>query len=317
MDTKRRIIVQIGQLYETEFNRMTSQALTPKQLADAIGVSESSLKRWADEGVIRSTRTAGGHRRIPVAEAIRFVRESGSTLVNPSILGLPDIESVVDRMPARAEMPQRLASYLTAGSAREARGLIMACYMSGVSLAELFDTIVAPAMHQIGELWRHDPHGVFIEHRATDLCLQSINQLRAMQTVNVSAPAAVGAAPSRDPYLIPSMMSAAVLTAEGMNAVNLGPNTPASSLVQAAHLHHAALVWLSLSASEDIELINPYVAELLEGLQNTHARIVIGGRSRSLVTAVEADRMIIVGLMSDLATFARGVMKATLPAHGR
>ena len=288
---------------------MTTQVLTPKELAEAIGVSQSSLKRWADDGVIRYSRTAGGHRRIPVAEAIRFVRESGSTIVRPEILGLPDIQSVIGQMPARAETPARLASYFTAGSAREARGLLLASYMSGVSVAEIFDQIIAPAMHQIGELWRHDDQGVFIEHRATDICLQAINQLRTMLLVNDDAPAAVGGAPSGDPYLIPSMMSAIVLVAEGMHAVNLGANTPVSAMIHAARKHDAAMVWLSLSATEKLDTIEPYVMQLLEGLSDLEVRLVVGGRSRSLITNVDADRLIVVSSMADLATFARGVMQ--------
>ena len=46
--------------------------LSPRQLAVAIGVSESSLKRWADDGRLAVERTAGGHRRIPLPEAVRW-----------------------------------------------------------------------------------------------------------------------------------------------------------------------------------------------------------------------------------------------------
>ena len=62
--------------------------LTPKDLADAIGASESALRRWIDGGRIRMSRTAGGHRRIPLQEAIRFIRQTGATIVRPELLGL-------------------------------------------------------------------------------------------------------------------------------------------------------------------------------------------------------------------------------------
>jgi len=63
--------------------------LSPKEFAEAIGVSQSSIKRWTDEGRIEAARTAGGHRRIPIAEAVRFVRETGASVVQPQALGLP------------------------------------------------------------------------------------------------------------------------------------------------------------------------------------------------------------------------------------
>ena len=62
--------------------------LSPKELADAIGVSESSLKRWADAGRLQVARTEGGHRRIPIAEAVRFIRDTGAVVVRPDLLGL-------------------------------------------------------------------------------------------------------------------------------------------------------------------------------------------------------------------------------------
>ena len=62
--------------------------LSPRDLADAIGVSESSLKRWADAGKIQVSRTDGGHRRIPLAEAVRFIRATGAQVVRPDILGI-------------------------------------------------------------------------------------------------------------------------------------------------------------------------------------------------------------------------------------
>src|SRR3954467_11206793 len=106
---------------------LRTSLLTPKQLADAIGASESSLRRWVDAGSIRMSRTAGGHRRIPVAEAIRFIRESGATVVRPDLLGLDEIGSPGDASGVVAAVPdeQRLFDALAAGERRVAGALIL------------------------------------------------------------------------------------------------------------------------------------------------------------------------------------------------
>src|SRR5271165_4212340 len=67
--------------------------LTPKELADAIGASESSVRRWVDAGDIRMSRTAGGHRRILLPDAIQFIRKMGAAIVRPELLGLTDLNS--------------------------------------------------------------------------------------------------------------------------------------------------------------------------------------------------------------------------------
>ena len=67
---------------------MSADLLTPKDLADAIGASERSVRRWLDAGTVKVTRTAGGHRRIALEEAVRFIRASGQQVVRPEILGV-------------------------------------------------------------------------------------------------------------------------------------------------------------------------------------------------------------------------------------
>jgi excisionase family DNA binding protein len=49
--------------------------VTLGEAAEALGLSASTLRRWADRGEIGSVRTAGGHRRFPVAEVQRMMVE--------------------------------------------------------------------------------------------------------------------------------------------------------------------------------------------------------------------------------------------------
>jgi excisionase family DNA binding protein len=64
-------------------------AVTTRQAAQALGVSEASLKRWCDQGLLPSVRTPGGHRRLPLDGVVQFIRERRLALVRPSLLGLP------------------------------------------------------------------------------------------------------------------------------------------------------------------------------------------------------------------------------------
>src|SRR3954469_3517187 len=127
--------------------------LTTNDVAMAIGASESSLRRWTNSGVIRTSRTVGGHRRIPVAEAIRFIRESGATVVRPDLLGLDEIGSPGDASGVVAAVPdeQRLFDALGAGERRVAGGLILSWYLAGRTLADLFDGPIRAAMHRVGD----------------------------------------------------------------------------------------------------------------------------------------------------------------------
>jgi len=284
------------------------EQLSPKDVAEAIGVSESSLKRWVDDGLIRGSRTAGGHRRIPRAEAIRFIREHQSPVVKPRVLGFPDVEAVTDDLPAAADEADRLFTYLYEGAERAARGLILALYLRGRSVAELCDGPIRSAMERVGALWQHSAEGIFYEHRATDICLSAINQLRLNIEVGDDAPVGVGGGPSGDPYLLASMMVATVLRDEGWRTVNLGPNTPTESFVQAAREHEARLVWISVSDESAGPVVAEHVVDVADGVAGLDACVVVGGRGLERVDMPHRANMFQGVSMTQAAAFARGMM---------
>jgi MerR family transcriptional regulator, light-induced transcriptional regulator len=219
--------------------------LSPKELADALGVSESSLKRWVDAGKIRAMKTDGGHRRIALSEAVRFVRDTGAPVARPELLGMPEIAIANQRT---LQGVDQLLDYLLEGDVVGARGWLLARYLGGDSVPVLCDGPIADAMHAVGELWKHDHSGIFIEHRATDVCLQALAHLRGTFEPSPNAVLAIGGTPEDDPYLLPSFMAATVIAAAGMRAMNLGPDTPVAALQHAVAAHQPRLVWISASA---------------------------------------------------------------------
>src|ERR1700712_5534980 len=131
--------------------------LTSKEIAEAIGRSESSLRRWTNRRGIRAARTVGGHRRIAMSEAIRFVRETGATVVRPDLLGLPDTPTTEGGAPlGDRSLEQRLYDALHAGDVGGARGCVVGLSLGGMSVAAICDGPVRHAMERIGELWRDD-----------------------------------------------------------------------------------------------------------------------------------------------------------------
>ena len=254
--------------------------LSTRELSDALGVSESSLKRWIDAGKIAASRTEGGHRRVALAEALRFIRESGSAVVRPDVLGLPA---------AKARGPERLVDYLRAGDVPGAGAWLTARYLEGATVASLADGPIREAMHAVGELWLHDADGVFVEHRATDACLQAIAQLRAMLPAPPPrAPCAVGGAPAGDPYLVASQLAAMVAVEAGMRAVNLGPDVPVSALVRAVSELKPAMVWISISSPLPAPLATA-LARALDQLPRATS-VIVGGREAAGVKLPERVR---------------------------
>jgi MerR family transcriptional regulator, light-induced transcriptional regulator len=288
--------------------------LSPKVLALAIGVSESSLKRWADEGRLTVERTAGGHRRIPLAEAVHFIRRSGLTPVRPELLRLPGDALVAGRQAAdRATAAERLYDALLRDRSAEARSLLLSLYLDGASLAWLCDDVIRGALARIGDLWQHDARGVFLEHRAIETCTRSLVQLRLLLPAAADdAPRAVGGAFEGDVYQIPSAMAALVLAGTGYSAENLGADTPATALVAALQHYRPRLIWLSFSAPPR----NPRDAgRALDELADEagDAALVVGGRGAGDVPLPDRPDVHRLGSMAELSAFARGLVAPPRP----
>ncbi len=265
--------------YETRKRSVRKTLLSPKELALAIGVSESTLKRWADEGLVQVSRTAGGHRRIPMPEALRFVRESKATIVRPDILQLHELAAVQQEVTSGRSTDEAVFAALKEGQAHRVRGLILGAYVAGRSLAAVFDGPLRDSLHRLGDLWHHDEQGILIEHRATDLCIQAINQLRSLLNPAAdNAPLALGGACSNDPYILPSLMAATVLAEAGWRDMNFGPDTPVEVLMRAAERYQPRLVWRSCSVETDRDALGADMEHLADFLATRHIVLVVGGR---------------------------------------
>ncbi|HBE67455.1 MAG TPA: hypothetical protein DDW52_04830 [Planctomycetaceae bacterium] len=250
--------------------------LSTSDFASALGISESSVRRLADSGLLEIHRTQGGHRRIPVAEAVRYVRETGAAVTRPELLGIVDTKEAA----SKRDFSDLLHNALAEGSAIESFTLMQAMREAGYSIAQLCDGPIRDAMLAIGSRWPSDKRSIFIEHRATIICVQSLCQIRmSIPNPSKNAPSALGAAPQDDPYLLPSLMVSLVLHDCGYAETNLGPNTPVDVLTDAVEDEQPDLVWLALNNPVRSRQLTREIDDLAKTVQRYRGKLFIGGKN--------------------------------------
>ena len=132
-----------------------NELLTPRQVSRAIGVSESSVKRWCDKGTIPTRYTAGGHRRIMLGGLLDFLRESKHALANPELLGLPPVAG--DDGGSLERVGQHLTEVLLAGETDVARRITLDLYLANHDVSAICDEVFRPAFKEIWQplgVWR-------------------------------------------------------------------------------------------------------------------------------------------------------------------
>lgn len=255
-----------------------TRLLTPKQVAKAIGVSESSLKRWCDKGLIPMNCTAGGHRRLPIGGVLDFIRKQRHGLVDATAIGLPPDTgkrrlSIADAGPIAREA-------LVSGDEPAVRQVVLDLFLEGYRSSTICDQVLTPAFYDIGALWECGKAEVYQERRACRMCMNMLHELRQMLNPHSSkGPLALGGTPEGDFYEVPTTMVELVMLQEGWQATSLGSSLPFSTMSVAIVEHRPALFWLSVSHIANEE---KFLAEYMPFFETAVAHktiVAVGGRA--------------------------------------
>ncbi|MDC0934989.1 helix-turn-helix domain-containing protein [Pirellulales bacterium] len=232
--------------------------LTPKQVARAIDVSESSVKRWCDKGVISTQYTAGGHRRIAMSALIEFLRDRKYELTHPEALGLPPTSGQTTRVIDRAR--QQLIAALLSGDEPRCLQIAIDLYLAEHSISVICDDVFATVFREIGDRWACGDAEVYQERRGCEISLHVLHELRSLLApLPADAPLAIGCAPSCDQYSLGTSMAELVLRDGRWNAISFGDNLPLDTISAAIGEYRPKLFWLSCShIAEETEFLACY-----------------------------------------------------------
>ena len=286
---------------------VVNESLSPKQVARAIGVSESSLKRWCDRGLIPMIRTAGGHRRLPVSGVLRFLRQSGQELAHPEVLGLPARTGKTEWTLNQAR--NELMTALVAGEEALGRQIIFDLFLANHQLSVLFDDVVAAAFREIGKRWEDGQCEVYQERRACEIMLHVFAELRSAfpQPVN-DAPRAIGGTLEGDWYQLASTMAELILRETGYNAAALGASLPVETLIAAMDQNQPKLLWISVSYIESPEQFLERMAALYEAASSRQIALAVGGRALTEELRTQMEYSAYCDTMRHLEAFGRTLL---------
>lgn len=207
--------------------------LTSSQAATLLGVHESSVKRWTNDGGLRPIKTRGGHRRISLPDLIAFAR---SERAEADLLRLAPFEeeAAVAALAARERndfgpftdlLIKLIDTRPPVFVVRALRYLDGAC---GVPLARSFDSGICSALRRVGGEWADGTLTIAHEHRFTQKVLDALYALRGTEAdePRPGAPLALVGVAETCFHEIGAMLARLALEAAGWQVTYLGSNVP-------------------------------------------------------------------------------------------
>lgn len=262
-------------------NYSPAKFLTTRQLSRVWLVSEATIKRWADTGQLKSSRTVGGHRRFPLAEVMRFQTERGLGAAN---VGAPAATATVEKVKTfdARRATEQFFEAVRHGHAGEATALLLEAHMLGAELHTIFDEVVATSLHRVGDLWYGEEMSVAEEHLATSTALHAVESLAAStRRAGAKAGAAVCCAAEEEMHTLSVLCTQAVLEGAGWDVRNLGGHTPFFALAEYVERQRPALVCVSATLQRELEHNARDYTQLSAAARACGARVVLGGEGFS------------------------------------
>lgn len=254
------------------------KSLTTREVARLCRVSDATVKRWEDAGLIKSERTSGGHRRFRAEEIARFQREQG--LGQKQSHGDDSVFSAINRNPeTRLQTDVSFIDLILAGREEATAEFLIAELLNGRHLTELFDALVCPPMRKIGEMWFAGDLNIAQEHLATRTVQNAIYKLRSRLPIpEPTGKLAICCALENEQHELPTHLAQITIENEGWEVLNFGANTPLYSLKEEIIKHLPDMICISATMMNDIERLSRDYLDLREIADKNKISIILGGR---------------------------------------
>lgn len=266
---------------------------SPKQVARALGVSESSVKRWVDSGKLQAAKTAGGHRKVTLPSIATFVRETGHPMAQPELLGMVAAGAAL-RLDDALDL---LFESLINGREAECRELILSFYQQGETIPRLGDLLIGPTFRRIGVGWAEGAVTVHQERRSCEVTMAVLHEIRRwLPEVDGHAPLALIAAPLQDFAEVPARLVELTLTSNGWQTIQAGSGLPLEEIRDSAAAKKPALLCVSATHLQDpAGFLRDYADQVVTPLRESSpaTQHVLGGgavEAPELVEQCAADR---------------------------
>jgi excisionase family DNA binding protein len=253
-----------------------------REAAKILGVNVSTIKRWTEEGKLQCIRSAGGHRKFLMEHLNAFLNQNKK---RTSRVNLFPIES-----PEDLDLSHRILKgdfeFLTAyvlqnalNSRRERiQKVLNGLYLAQHPLPSIYDHIITPVLHRIGEMWESQTISIIDEHLASQNIRDSVVRLQGIIRIPEHK---VGKAlclnPSHELHDLALKMVDHLLELRGFQVFYSGQITPTTDVAQILDDHLPDRLYISCTFVPDSVNVQEEMDVLFQLCLEKGVRVFVGG----------------------------------------
>ncbi len=253
------------------------------EAARILGVNVSSIKRWTDEGTLECVKTAGGHRKFTLQHLANYLRLHESKINKANFFPLESDEDLELSFHTVKGNYDRLIEYIVEKSLQcrreKVQRVLNGLYLGQFPLHDIYDSLVTPVLHNIGDLWEKGELSITEEHMSTQTIRDCLIRLQGI--IRKSA-AKLGTAfcltMSEELHDVAIKMVDHILEIRGFTILCSGQMTPSIDMKKIFEIFHPNRVYISSTIVANLNLDQAEFDKICYIAEAYNAQVYVGGR---------------------------------------
>jgi MerR family transcriptional regulator, light-induced transcriptional regulator len=276
-----------------------------KQVAEFLGVNESSVKRWADGGMLGCYRTPGGHRKFRKNDILIFSRKYSYELKSNNFPNQENAEAQEQTFNFE-KIKTVLLMKLFKSSDDEILDYLYSLHLSGLEVTDLYDSVLGRTMKVIGEMWQRKDITIEQEHISSNKMTKVLIRLHGkLESKPRNGLTAFCGCLENEFHELPLLSVNNVLQYNGWNTIYAGVNLPVKSFISGIETYKPDIVCLSATIIEDKIRFERDVKKIANVSKAAGANFIIGGSAADNIAEVKSICYALVLSIKDLLKYTK------------
>lgn len=259
------------------------QYFNSEEAAKILGVNVSTIKRWTDEGKLECIQSVGGHRKFLMSHLADFLEKNKKKTARVNLFPIEDETDLqISHHILKGDF-EYLIGYLQeqafSGNRNRVQQVMNGLYLAQYPLHKIYDDLVTPVLHRIGDLWERGDIPVAKEHLASQTIRDAITRLQGIIRIPKEKIGNVLCLNfSEELHDIALKMADHILEARGFNVLFTGQITLLVDIEQLFEVLRPERVYISSTIVTDSAATQVEFDRICQVSANYNAWVYVGGR---------------------------------------